>query len=316
MNPRTTHHPVLPRRRFGQNFLHDPAVLARIVAAIAPAPGDAMIEIGPGLGALTEPLLARLDRLEVVELDRDLVTSLRSLAPPERLTIHSADALAFDFAALAPPAQRLRIVGNLPYNISTPLLFHLLSQAHAVRDMHFLLQKEVVERLVAEPGSKRYGRLTVMLAARARALHLFNVGSGAFRPAPKVESALVRIEPLSEPRVPADLQGVFRKVVNQAFSNRRKTLRRALAGILEPAAIAAIGIDHGQRPEELDTLAFLALARAASRETAPAAGSAASTATGPRTEAADAEVPATENSGTVGTTGPATAAKRPGAEDR
>lgn len=259
-------HPIRPRKRFGQNFLHDPAVLARIVAAIAPQMGDAMIEIGPGQGALTIPLLERLEHLEVVELDRDLIPGLRALAPPERLTIHSADALHFDFAARAPDGGGLRIVGNLPYNISTPLLFHLLDQAEAVRDMHFLLQKEVVERIVAPPGSKRYGRLTVMLGARARARQLFTVGPGAFRPAPKVESAVVRIEPLAEPLVPAALQGIFRKVVNQAFSNRRKTLRRALSGILDTAAIAAAGVDGGLRPEALGILDFLGLARAAQRE--------------------------------------------------
>lgn len=260
---RLVSHPVGPRKRFGQNFLHDPSVLARIVAAIAPERNDAVIEIGPGLGALTVPLLGRLDHLEVVELDRDLIPGLQALAPPEHLTIHNADALTFDFGARAPPGDRLRVVGNLPYNISTPLLFHLLEQADAIRDMHFLLQKEVVERLVAAPGSKRYGRLTVMLAARAVARLLFTVGPGAFRPAPKVESALVRIEPLADARVPAALQNPFRRIVNQAFSNRRKTLRRALSGLLDPAGIAAAGVDGGRRPEELDVGAFLALARVA-----------------------------------------------------
>ncbi len=259
-------HPVRPRRRFGQNFLHDKSVLSRIVAAIAPARDDMMIEIGPGLGALTAPLLERLDHLEVVELDRDLIPGLRQLAPPSRLTILNADALGFDFAARATIPRSLRIVGNLPYNISTPLLFHLLDQAHAVRDMHFLLQKEVVERMAAQPGNKRYGRLTVMLAACARVQQLFTVGPGAFRPAPKVESALVRIEPLAEPIVPAPLQDRFRKIVNQAFSNRRKTLRRALSGTLNPAAIETTGIDGGRRPEELSVVDFLGLARAASPE--------------------------------------------------
>ncbi len=264
--------PIRPRKRFGQNFLHDRAVLGRIVAAIAPQRDDAMIEIGPGLGALTMPLLQRLEHLEVVEIDRDLTAALRAMAPPERLTIHNADALRFDFAARAPAAGRLRIVGNLPYNISTPLLFHLLGQAAAIQDMHFLLQKEVVERMVAAPGSKRYGRLTVMLGARAQARQLFTVGPGAFRPAPKVDSAVVRIEPLAEPLVPPSVEGSFRRVVNQAFSNRRKTLRRALTGILDPAAIAATGIDGGRRPEELATDDFLALARAADAAASPAAG--------------------------------------------
>jgi 16S rRNA (adenine1518-N6/adenine1519-N6)-dimethyltransferase len=256
-------HPPAPRKRFGQNFLHDPAVLGRIVAAIAPERRDAMIEIGPGLGALTVPLLSRLDHLEVVEIDRDLIPGLRALAPPERLTIHCADALGFDFAARTSADRTLRIVGNLPYNISTPLLFHLLEQAHAIQDMHFLLQKEVVERLVATPGSKRYGRLGVMLGARAVAQRLFTVGPGAFRPAPKVESAVVRIRPLAEAKVPEALEAAFRRVVNQAFSNRRKTLRRALTGILEPADIVAIGVDGSLRPEELDIETFVALARIA-----------------------------------------------------
>lgn len=254
--------PPAPRKRFGQNFLHDPAVLAKIVAAIDPRPEDALIEIGPGRGALTLPLLDRVRHLEVVELDRDLIPGLERLAPPERLTIHAADALAFDFAARAPGPRQLRVVGNLPYNISTPLLFHLLDQASAIRDMHFLLQKEVVERLAADAGSKRYGRLTVMLGARARARQLFTVGPGAFQPAPKVESALVRIEPLDEPLVPDELTGIFRQVVNQAFSNRRKTLRRALGGLLDSDGLAATGIDGGLRPEQLEVPAFVQLARA------------------------------------------------------
>jgi len=264
--------PLAPRKRFGQNFLHDPAVLARIVAAIAPERQDRMIEIGPGLGALTVPLLTRLDHLEVVELDRDLIPGLRALAPAEQLTIHCADALNFDFAARAPAEGSLRIVGNLPYNISTPLLFHLLAQAHAIRDMHFLLQKEVVERLVANPGSKRYGRLGVMLGARAVARQLFTVGPGAFRPAPKVESAVVRIEPLAQSRVPEPLEATFRRVVNQAFSNRRKTLRRALAGILEPDDIVAARVDGGLRPEQLGIETFVALARAAYDRTGQQSG--------------------------------------------
>jgi 16S rRNA (adenine1518-N6/adenine1519-N6)-dimethyltransferase len=254
-----------PRKRFGQNFLHDPAVLARIVAAIDPRPEDSLIEIGPGRGALTVPLLDRVRHLEAVELDRDLIPGLKRLAPPDRLTVHAADALSFDFAARAPGPRRLRVVGNLPYNISTPLLFHLLDQAGAIRDMHFLLQKEVVERLAAPAGSKRYGRLTVMLAARAKARQLFTVGPGAFRPAPKVESALVRIEPLDEALVSDELAGSFRLVVNQAFSNRRKTLRRALAGLLDSDALAASGIDGGLRAEQLEVSAFIELARSIQR---------------------------------------------------
>ncbi|AHE97926.1 16S rRNA (adenine(1518)-N(6)/adenine(1519)-N(6))-dimethyltransferase RsmA [Thioalkalivibrio paradoxus] len=261
---------IAARKRFGQNFLHDPGVLARIVAAIAPKRDDPMLEIGPGLGALTQPLLERVEHLEVVELDRDLIPQLRALAPPDRLTVHAADALAFDFAARAPGPGRLRVVGNLPYNISTPLLFHLLDQSAAIRDMHFLLQKEVVERLVATPGSKRYGRLSVMVGARARAQQLFTVGPGAFRPAPKVESALVRIEPLPRPLVAPELADRFRKIVQQAFSNRRKTLRRALAGLLPPEAFAAAGVANGLRPEALDLEGFIRLAAQAPATTADA----------------------------------------------
>lgn len=276
MTPDAGLHPRLPpRKRFGQNFLHDPAVLARIVAAIAPQRQDRMIEIGPGLGAMTVPLLGQLDHLEVVELDRDLIPGLRALAPPERLTIHCADALNFDFAARACSPASLRVVGNLPYNISTPLLFHLLEQADAIQDMHFLLQKEVVERLVATPGSKRYGRLGVMLGARAVAQQLFTVGPGAFRPAPKVESAVVRIQPLAQARVPASLESAFRRIVSQAFCNRRKTLRRALSGILESEDIVAANVDGGLRPEQLDIETFVALARVASDRAKPLSGRAA-----------------------------------------
>ena len=250
-----------PRRRFGQNFLHDQGVLQRIVNAINPRPDDAIIEIGPGQGALTVPLLDRVNALEVIEIDRDLLEPLSRLAPSERLCIHAGDALHFDFAARARERGRLRVVGNLPYNITTPLLFYLLAQAAALRDMHFLLQKEVVQRLVAEPGSKAYGRLTVMLRARARATQLFTVGPGAFRPAPKVDSALVRIEPWPEPRVPAALAGRFQRVVAQAFSGRRKTLRRALAGLLGPEHWERTSVASGARAETLDIDAFLALAQ-------------------------------------------------------
>ena len=259
------------RKRFGQNFLHDSGVLARIVAAIDPQPDDPVVEIGPGRGALTAVLLERLERLVAVEIDRDLAAGLRAGFPPERLDLHVGDAMDLALADLGPvPPGGWRIVGNLPYNISTPLLFHLLGQATAIRDMHFLLQKEVVERMVAEPGSKRYGRLTVMLGARAQARQLFTVGPGAFRPAPKVDSAVVRIEPLAEPLVPPHLEGSFRKVVNQAFSNRRKTVRRALTGILDPAAIEAAGIDGGRRPDQLAIHDFLALADAAQPAANPA----------------------------------------------
>ncbi|WP_018873398.1 16S rRNA (adenine(1518)-N(6)/adenine(1519)-N(6))-dimethyltransferase RsmA [Thioalkalivibrio sp. ALJ16] len=250
------------RKRFGQNFLHDAGILARIVAAIDPQPGDAVLEIGPGRGALTAVLLERLERLVAVEIDRDLASGLRAGFPPERLELHTGDALHLRLADLGPlPAGGWRVVGNLPYNISTPLMFHLLDQVGAIRDMHFLLQREVVERLTAAPGSKRYGRLTVMVAARADARALFTVPPGAFHPPPKVYSAVVRITPLAEPRVAAALYPTFARVVNQAFSSRRKTLRRGLAGMAEAADLEAAGLDPGERPENIGVAGFEALAR-------------------------------------------------------
>ena len=209
-------------------------MLARIVEAIAPARTDFLVEIGPGQGALTRPLLERLDRLHVIEVDRDLAAALDHPG----LTVHQADALAFDFGAFP---QGMRIVGNLPYNISTPLLFHLAAQAQRVRDMHFMLQLEVVERMVAAPSTAAYGRLSVALQARFRMAKLFNVSKGAFNPPPKVESAVVRLEPLAEPlEVDADL-------LRRAFSSRRKTLRNAMPGV----DFAALGIDPKLRPENL-----------------------------------------------------------------
>jgi 16S rRNA (adenine1518-N6/adenine1519-N6)-dimethyltransferase len=222
-----------PRKRFGQHFLHDPRVLARIVDAIDPQPADFIVEIGPGEGALTRPLLARAGKLHAIEIDRDLAARL-----PEAVTVHTGDALDFDYAVFPAGA---RIVGNLPYNISTPILFHLAGYAGRVRDMHFMLQREVVERMVASPSTPAYGRLSVALQARYRMKKLFTVASGAFRPPPKVDSAVVRMTPLEQPlHVDADL-------LRKAFSARRKTLRNALPGI----DFAAHGIDPGLRPENL-----------------------------------------------------------------
>jgi len=227
-----------PRKRFGQHFLADNTVVAQIVEAIAPARDDRMVEIGPGLGALTRPLLTRLARLHVVEIDRDIVARLRAEFPPERLDVNEGDALKFDFSALG---SGLRVVGNLPYNISTPLLFHLARYAERVRDMHFMLQLEVVERMVAAPSTAAYGRLSVALQARFRMKKLFNVGKGAFRPPPKVESAVVRLEPLPE------ILKIDEDLLRRAFSARRKTLKNALPG----ANFAAAGIDPTLRPENL-----------------------------------------------------------------
>ena len=224
-----------PRKRFGQHFLHDPRVLARIVDAIGVSEKDFVVEIGPGEGALTRPLLERLTSLHVIEVDRDLAASLRQI---ERLTVHEGDALEFDYAVFP---QGMRLVGNLPYNISTPLLFHLAGYADRVRDMHFMLQKEVVERMVAAPSTPDYGRLSVALQARFRMQKLFSVAPGAFRPPPKVDSAIVRLVPLEQ-----SLQ-IDEDLLRRAFSARRKQLRNALPGV----DFARAGIDPQLRAENL-----------------------------------------------------------------
>jgi len=242
------------RKRFGQHFLHDPGILKRIVAAIDPAPGDAVVEIGPGEGALTRPLLKRLERLTAIEIDRDLAARLSQEFSRERLAVIGADALDFDFSALAPG---FRVVGNLPYNISTPLLFHLAGFANRVRDLHFLLQKEVVDRMVARPSTPAYGRLSVMLQVRFAMAKLFKVGPGAFRPPPKVESALVRLVPLAQgPDCDAAL---LENVVRAAFSARRKTLRNALA--LSAEKFAELDLDPMLRPENLAPEDYVRIAR-------------------------------------------------------
>jgi len=227
-----------PRKRFGQHFLHDPGVLARLVQAINPSKTDFMVEIGPGEGALTRHLLKLVGHFEVIELDRDLASGLAAELPPPHLVVHCADALEYDFTRFPPG---MRIVGNLPYNISTPLLFHLARFAQRVRDLHFKLQLEVVERMVAAPSTAAYGRLSVALQARFRMKKLFKVSKGAFRPPPKVESAVVRLEPL--PRI----LEIDEQLLRRAFSARRKTLRNALPEI----DFAALGIDSNLRPENL-----------------------------------------------------------------
>ena len=265
----------LPKKRFGQHFLHDPGVIARIIKAIDPQPGDRLVEIGPGLGALTVPLLAQLPRLDVVELDRDVIPTLQercaTAAPGHALEVHQADALEFDFVALAgslvlagapadAPAQaQLRLCGNLPYNISTPLLFHLLDQRQVVRDMTFMLQKEVVDRMAAAPDSDAYGRLSVMLAAYAKVEKLFKVGPGAFKPPPRVDSAIVRLVPYTTPPFPLRDATRFADLVRQAFTMRRKTLRNALKGLVDEAAMRAAGIDPQARPETLSAEQFARL---------------------------------------------------------
>jgi 16S rRNA (adenine1518-N6/adenine1519-N6)-dimethyltransferase len=242
------------RKRFGQHFLHDPGILDRIVRAIAPAPDDVMVEIGPGLGALTRPLLMRLRHLHVVELDRDLALRLEHEFPAE-LTVHATDVLKFDFGALPAP---FRVVGNLPYNISSPILFHLVAFADRIRDCHFMLQKEVVLRMAAPPGRPEYGRLSVMLQFTFDIERLFDVSSGAFRPPPKVESAVVRMIPLAK-RLECD-HDMFAEVVRQAFTQRRKTLRNALRSLLSADDLTALGIDPRLRPEMLTVEQFARIA--------------------------------------------------------
>lgn len=245
------------RKRFGQNFLHDAAIIDRIVGLIRPKSGDAMVEIGPGLGAMTGPLIEQLGHLHAVELDRDLIPRLKERFGAH-LIIHEADALRFDFAALADELGPLRVVGNLPYNISTPLLFHLLASSDRIVDMHFMLQKEVVDRLCAEPGTGEYGRLTVCVAARADARRLMKVGPGAFNPPPKVDSAIIRLVPRPPAFEIKDLTR-FDALVAAAFAQRRKTLNNTLKGLVSAEQFAAADIDPGLRAERLSPADFARL---------------------------------------------------------
>ena len=249
----------LPRakKHLGQHFLVDQHYIARIVAAIRPEPDDLMVEIGPGPGALTRPLLDTLQHLHVVEFDRDMVARLQAELPADRFTIHQADALGFNFGALG---TDLRVVGNLPYNISSPLLFHLAEFAAGIRDMTFMLQKEVVDRMAAAPGTPDYGRLSVMLQVRFAVAKLFTVPPGAFLPPPKVDSAIVRLVPLPADAVPYDDYRLFAEVVARAFGQRRKTLRNTLKGLAGDADFASLGIDPVRRGETLSVAEFAALA--------------------------------------------------------
>ena len=286
------------RKRFGQHFLTDASVIDAIVSAIAPLPDDAMVEIGPGLGALTGPVLATLKHLHAVEIDRDVIARLTRRFPPARLTIHPGDALVFDFGALAASAaspsavpgtaratdarsapdntgsspqtlggsasshgaKKLRVIGNLPYNISTPLLFHLATFAERILDCHFMLQKEVVERMTAVPATKDYGRLSVALQYRFTMDAVLDVPPEAFEPPPKVDSAVVRMIPKPRAHMTACDEAAFGSLVTQAFSQRRKTLRNTLKGRVSDAQFAAAGIDPGARAEEIDVARFVALA--------------------------------------------------------
>jgi 16S rRNA (adenine1518-N6/adenine1519-N6)-dimethyltransferase len=246
-----------PRKRYGQHFLHDRGIIAKIVAAIDPDPGDAVAEIGPGLGALTEPLARRVANLAVIEIDRDLAAGLEKTHPA--VAVHRADALEFDFAQLP---ERLRVVGNLPYNVSTPLLFRLAAWAGRLRDAHFMLQKEVVDRMVAAHSSPEYGRLSVMLQYRFQMRKLFDVKPGAFRPPPKVDSAFVRMTPHPPSMLGARDERLLGQVVTAAFTKRRKQLRNALADVIGEAELRALGLDPKLRPENLSVADYVAIANA------------------------------------------------------
>lgn len=246
-----------PRKRFGQNFLVDQHIIAQIAAEIRPQEGDRLIEIGPGLGALTRPLRQAAGHLHVIEIDRDIVARLYKEFTPDQLTVHATDALKFDFSALG---KQLRIVGNLPYNISTPLLFHLSQFSAHILDMHFMLQKEVVDRMVGVPATSDYGRLSVMLQYRFDMEYVFSVPAQSFRPMPKVESAIVRMIPRDSSTRTVKDEALFSQIVTTAFSQRRKTLRNTLQQHLTSDDFSALGIDPGLRAENLSVNEFAAIA--------------------------------------------------------
>lgn len=244
----------IAKKRFGQNFLTDQAIISSLVDAISPKTNDLMVEIGPGLGALTQPLMQQLEMLHVVEVDRDIITWMEKTYVQKKITIHNSDALKFDFSSLG---SAIRVVGNLPYNISTPILFHLLDNVASIIDMHFMLQKEVVERMVAEPSTAAYGRLSVMLQYRLQMEYLFTVPPEAFDPAPKVESAFVRCVPHASLPYPADDEALFAQVVTAAFGQRRKTLRNTLKGLLDDDGFKDLNIDSQHRAENLSVADFV-----------------------------------------------------------
>lgn len=249
------------RKRFGQNFLHDHYVIDAIVAVIHPQEGQVMVEIGPGLGALTEPVASQISHMHVVELDRDLAERLRHHPVlKDKLTIHEADAMKFDFNQLKQDGQPLRVFGNLPYNISTPLMFHLFEQSGLISDMHFMLQKEVVDRLAAGPGSKAYGRLSVMAQYYCQIIPVLQVGPGAFKPAPKVDSAVVRLVPHTKPALVATQVNDLQRVCLEAFNQRRKTIRNSMRNFITPEQLTLLGIDPNLRPENLTLEQFVTIA--------------------------------------------------------
>lgn len=250
------------RKRFGQNFLTDVALIERIINSINPQASDKVVEIGPGLGAITCPLLKLIDKLDVIELDRDIVPKLQlNCGFNDKLVIHNCDVLKFDFNSLAEGDHKLRIIGNLPYNISTPIIFHLVQYADIIRDMHFMLQKEVVQRLAAKPGNKDYGRLSIMAQYHFKITPLFLVPPEAFDPRPKVESAIVKLQPHGIKPVEVADEQLLSSVVSQAFSQRRKTLRNVLKNLCSPEQLVAAGIDPAQRAEQLDLQAFANLCK-------------------------------------------------------
>ncbi len=250
------------RKRFGQNFLHDQHVINRILSRFHPLQEEFIVEIGPGLGALTWPLLEQVDQLHAIELDRDLVARFENDSRASgHLHLHQADVLGFDFSSLTDSSRKLRIIGNLPYNISTPLLFHLLSFTPVIQDMMFMLQKEVVQRITAGPGGKNYGRLSVMLQAQCEVEKVLDVSPGAFNPPPKVDSAVIHLTPHTEPIVDIPDPGNFAKLVKSAFRQRRKTLRNNLKGMLTEEQIIATGVEPSARSETLSLEDFAALAK-------------------------------------------------------
>lgn len=276
MGPRAPDRPVSPvhgryaRKRFGQHFLRDRNVIRQIVDAVAPQPDELIVEIGPGRGALTFPLLESGCELHVVEIDRDLAARLhRQAESHSNLIVHEADALEIDLTRIAPPPRQIRVTGNLPYNISTPLLFRLLSDRARITDMHLMLQREVVQRIVSPPGTRTYGRLSVMLQIDCEVERVLQVASGAFSPAPRVESAVVRLRPRTRFSLDPTHRKQFESIVRSSFSRRRKTLRNALRGVCGEREILVSGLDPNIRPENVTVDEFVRLARASASPESP-----------------------------------------------
>jgi 16S rRNA (adenine1518-N6/adenine1519-N6)-dimethyltransferase len=252
----------IAKKRFGQNFLTDQGVIYSLVEAVSPKVDDLIVEIGPGLGALTQPLLKQLNHLHVVEIDRDIISWMETFYPKDKITIHNSDALKFNFSELPKlsPSHKIRVIGNLPYNISTPILFHLLNNIDNIIDMHFMLQKEVVERMVAAPSTSEYGRLSVMLQYKLKMDYLITVPPEAFDPAPKVESAFVRCVPHAALPYLAKDEALFAKIVTAAFGQRRKTVRNTLKAYLDDTGFDALDINPQLRAENLSVAQFVSIA--------------------------------------------------------